>query len=91
MYELFLESKAAEACVKYAARNLGVDAEELLQGAYKYTTTMKYGVLHDSDWWVNACLDNDSHKNLTIVNAFPYAKTAEGAVFWSMVSAAGRR
>lgn len=92
MYELFLESKAAEACVKYAARNPGVDAEELLQRAYKYTTTWKYNnVLHDSDWWVNACLDNDRHKRLGIGGAFPWAKAPEGAGFWVSVSNAWGR
>ncbi|SPF82086.1 hypothetical protein [Pseudomonas phage GP100] len=90
MKALFLESYAAGQITAYA-RAKDLDAEELLQLAYDYgrvyPNQLYSGSVEEySELWVNLCLGNDSHKDVTVNTLIRWAPTPEGAIFWASVN-----
>lgn len=89
MYALFLETKAASECAKYAISH-GLDVEKLQQDAYANSKIGVYGANQDDDWWVNKCLSGDAHKNLNLNLLFLWRRTPQGEGFWRDVYRGGR-
>lgn len=97
MYALFLESKAAAQVRAFAAaRAIGeVETEVLLLTCYKHGKdhANHFQFVHGDDsyddWWVNMCLDGDSHKYMCINQLITWAETPEGKPFWREVNQYG--
>lgn len=81
MYALFLETKAAEQIDRYVAVN-GGDAEEIKQKCY--ANAKPHG--RNDDWWVNRCLNGDSHKDCSVDSLFTWRNTKEGIDYWERIN-----
>lgn len=86
MYELFLETKAAQQCIKYAeAKN--IDKETLLAECLEEWEAMRYrnGQCPVGQHLVSECLKGDLHKKSVIAVIFNWGKTKSGFHFWCNV------
>jgi hypothetical protein len=87
MKALFLESKAAEECLKWAEfKQLDQEqTEELLNRAYENgrgAFVRRGGRGTYEDWWVGHCLDDDKHKKYGLISLFSWGRTEEGQKYW---------
>jgi hypothetical protein len=85
MYELFLETKAAQQIDDWVAQNpdRGYDAEDIKQRAYAHLLEQKS---NGSDYLVTRCINNDSHRSLDIDAAFIWRDTKEGHGLWERIN-----
>ncbi|SPF82087.1 hypothetical protein [Pseudomonas phage GP100] len=89
MKVLFLESKAAGQCLRYAKAHGWDEArtQDLLDRCYNNTATCmeKRSAMNADDWWVSKCLLEDSHKTLTLNALFSWAGSPEGDEYWRRI------
>lgn len=94
MYALFLETEAAAQIDRYAADN-GLDAEAIKQRAYAESLKQRrsYGrgeTEEDaSNWWVERCLKDDSHKVIDVDACFTWSSSVEGHNYWRTIQGHG--
>lgn len=90
MYALFLETEAAAQIDRYVA-DKGGDAEAIKQRAYAESLKQRrhYGRGNTeeeaSNWWVERCLKDDSHKVIDINACFTWFQSVEGQGYWSNI------
>ncbi|QHJ81929.1 MAG: hypothetical protein [Bacteriophage sp.] len=90
MYDIFLETLACQQIDRYAkANDLSVEeAEDIKRSCYdnsnKYLGRKTQEAI--DSYWINLCLNNDSHKNKCVDALMLWSETPEGQDFWCDVS-----
>lgn len=90
MYDIFLETLACQQIDRYAKVNdLSVEeAEDIKRNCYDNSNKYHNLLCQESidNYWINLCLNNDSHKNKCVDTLMLWLETPEGEDFWCDVS-----